>query len=49
MVTMEGNREAVENKPTLDWAAETERQLRRLGAEGAYAGFTGVEELNWED
>ncbi|SFC36297.1 FAD/FMN-containing dehydrogenase [Halobiforma haloterrestris] len=49
MITIEGNWEAFENRPTLDWAAETERRLRREGAEGAYAGFTGVEERNWED
>lgn len=49
MLTIEGNWEAFENQPTLDWAAETERHLRRLGAEGAYAGFTGVEARDWED
>jgi len=49
MITVEGNWEAFENRPTLDWAADVERQLRRAGAEGAYAGFTGVEERSWED
>ena len=49
MITIEGNWEDYQNQPTLDWAAETERQLRRAGAEGAYAGFTGVDERDWED
>ncbi|MDS0473477.1 FAD-binding oxidoreductase [Natrinema sp. 1APR25-10V2] len=49
MITIEGNWEEFQNQPTLDWAAETERKLRRKGAEGAYAGFTGVEERNWEN
>ncbi|WP_120246506.1 FAD-binding oxidoreductase [Halopiger aswanensis] len=49
MITIEGNWEEFRNQPTLDWAAETERELRRAGAEGAYAGFTGVDERNWED
>ncbi|ELY37810.1 FAD-binding oxidoreductase [Natronorubrum tibetense] len=49
MITIEGNWEDFENQPTLNWAAQTERELRRRGAEGAYSGFTGVEERNWED
>lgn len=49
MITIEGNWEAFENRPTLDWAADVERALRREGATGAYSGFTGVEERNWED
>lgn len=49
MITVEGNWETVENRPTLDWAAETDRLLREAGGEGAYAGFTGVEERDWED
>ncbi|NHN49302.1 FAD-binding oxidoreductase [Halostella sp. JP-L12] len=49
MITIEGNWEEFQNQRTLDWAAETERKLRRNGAVGAYAGFTGVEERNWED
>ncbi|WP_135366638.1 FAD-binding oxidoreductase [Halosimplex halophilum] len=49
MITIEGNWEAFQNEPTLDWAAETERMIREAGGEGAYAGFTGVEERDWED
>ncbi|NHX35743.1 MULTISPECIES: FAD-binding oxidoreductase [Halolamina] len=49
MITVEGNWEAFENRPVLDWAAETDRLLREAGGEGAYAGFTGVEERDWED
>ncbi len=49
MLTIEGNWEEFQNQPTLDWAAETERLLRDAGGEGAYAGFTGVEQREWED
>ncbi len=49
IITIEGNWEDYENQPTLDWAAETEHQLRRAGAEGGYAGFNGVDERDWED
>jgi FAD/FMN-containing dehydrogenase len=52
MFTIEGNWEETANSPNLDWARETEQLLRGLddaGAEGAYAGFTGVEEQEWED
>lgn len=51
MITIEGNWEETANAPTLEWAHETERRLREVddaGAEGAYAGFTGVEEQDWE-
>ncbi|MDZ5812999.1 FAD-binding oxidoreductase [Halorubrum sp. AD140] len=48
MITIEGNWEDFQNQPTLDWAAETERTLRRNGAEGTYSGFTGVEQRSWE-
>ena len=49
MITVEGNWEDYQNQPTLDWAAETERKIREAGGEGAYAGFTGVEERSWEN
>ncbi|UIP01319.1 FAD-binding oxidoreductase [Halobaculum sp. CBA1158] len=52
MITIEGNWEETANSPNLEWARETEQLLRDLddaGAEGAYAGFTGVEEQEWED
>lgn len=49
MLTIEGNWEEFQNQPTLDWAANTEQLLRDAGGEGAYAGFTGVEEREWED
>jgi len=49
MITIEGNWEEFQNQPTLDWAANTEQLLRDAGGEGAYAGFTGVEERAWED
>jgi FAD/FMN-containing dehydrogenase len=49
MITIEGNWEDYQNEPTLDWAAKTEQKIRDAGGEGAYAGFTGVEERSWED
>jgi FAD/FMN-containing dehydrogenase len=49
MVTVEANWEHDDNDAEFAWAHETERQLRELGGEGAYAGFTGVEEQEWED
>jgi len=49
MVTIEGNWEELATAPNLEWARETERKLRSVGGEGAYAGFTGVEEQDWED
>lgn len=49
MITVEANWEAVDNVAVLEWARESERRLREAGAEGAYAGFTGVEEQEWED
>lgn len=49
MITVEANWEDHDTPANLEWARETERQLRATGAEGAYAGFTGVEECDWED
>jgi len=49
LLTIEANWESVENSANLEWARETERLLRDAGAEGAYGGFTGVEEQSWED
>nr|WP_272931352.1 BBE domain-containing protein [Halobacterium noricense] len=49
MVSIEGNWEGIENAPNLEWARETEQKLRGVAGEGAYAGFTGVEEQGWED
>jgi len=48
MVTIEANWEGHDTPANLAWARETERQLRATGAEGAYAGFTGVEVADWE-
>jgi FAD/FMN-containing dehydrogenase len=49
MLTIEANWEDFDNAAVLEWARETERKLRDAGGEGAYAGFTGVEEQEWED
>lgn len=49
MITVEANWETHDSSGNLAWARETEQALRELGAEGAYAGFTGVEEQEWED
>lgn len=49
MVTIEANWEDYETPANLEWARETERQLREAGAVGRYAGFTGLEEQPGED
>lgn len=49
MITIEANWEHFDNEDEFLWARETERMLREAGAEGAYSGFTGVEEQPWED
>lgn len=49
MLTVEANWESVENSENLEWARTTEKRLREAGGEGAYAGFTGVVEQDWED
>lgn len=49
MITAEANWENQDNLANLTWARETERRFREAGGEGAYAGFTGVEEQDWED
>jgi|AntDeeMetagen285_2_1112576.scaffolds.fasta_scaffold01996_6 hypothetical protein len=48
MITIEANWEHYDNDGEFGWVRETERMLRDVGGEGAYAGFTGVEEQDWE-
>lgn len=49
MITIEANWEHFDNDEEFQWAHQTERELRNAGGEGAYGGFTGVEEQPWED
>ncbi len=49
MIVVESNWEDYDNVANLEWARETEKMLRDAGGEGAYGGFTGVEEQEWED
>jgi len=49
MITVEANWEHYDNESEFEWVRAVERQLRDAGGEGAYAGFTGVEEQEWED
>ncbi|MDZ5812544.1 FAD-binding oxidoreductase [Halorubrum sp. AD140] len=49
MITAEANWESHDTPANLEWVRDTERRLRDAGAEGAYAGFVGVEEQEWED
>jgi len=49
MMTIEANWEHYENNREFEWARKTERMLRDAGGEGAYMGFTGIEEQDWED
>jgi len=49
MVVVEAAWESHDSLAHLEWARETERQLRALGGEGAYAGYVGVEEGEDED
>jgi FAD/FMN-containing dehydrogenase len=49
LVVVEAAWESHDSPTHLSWARETERELRERGAEGAYAGYVGVEEQSWED
>ena len=49
LVVVEAAWESHDSPAHLSWARETERELRERGAEGAYAGYVGVEEQPWED
>ena len=49
MLTIEANWEDFDTPANLEWARETEAALREAGAEGRYAGFTGVEQQPGED
>jgi FAD/FMN-containing dehydrogenase len=49
LVVAEANWEDFNTETELAWVRETERRLRQAGGVGAYAGFTGVEEQEWEN
>jgi FAD/FMN-containing dehydrogenases len=49
MIVVEAAWESHDNLAHIEWARETERALRDRGGEGAYAGYAGVEEQEWEN
>jgi FAD/FMN-containing dehydrogenase len=49
MVVIEAAWEDTNTPDHIKWAQETERLFREAGGEGAYAGYAGVEEADWED
>lgn len=49
LAVIEAAWESHDSPAHLSWARETERRLRDHGAEGAYPGYVGVEEQEWED
>jgi FAD/FMN-containing dehydrogenase len=49
LVVIEAAWESHDSPAHVEWARETERRLRERGAEGAYPGYVGVEEADWED
>jgi len=49
LVVIEGAWESHDSPAHLTWARETEHELRERGAEGAYAGYLGIEEQSWEN
>ncbi|MFB6297947.1 MAG: FAD-binding oxidoreductase [Salinirussus sp.] len=49
LIVAEANWEDFETAAELEWVRRTERRLREAGGVGSYAGFTGVEEQEWED
>ena len=49
LIVAEANWEEFDTQSELDWVRQTERRLREAGGVGSYAGFTGVEEQEWED
>jgi|APHM01.1.fsa_nt_gi FAD/FMN-containing dehydrogenases len=49
LLVVEAAWESHDTPAHLRWARDTERAIRELGGEGAYAGYLGVEEQPWED
>jgi FAD/FMN-containing dehydrogenase len=49
MVVVEAAWESHDSPAHIEWARETERQVRALGGEGAYTGYVGVEQGSDED
>lgn len=49
LIVAEANWEDHDTAAELEWVRETENRLRKAGGVGSYAGFTGVEEQEWED
>jgi FAD/FMN-containing dehydrogenase len=49
MLVIEAAWEDTNTPAHIEWAQETDRLFREAGGEGAYAGYAGVEEADWED
>ncbi|MDY6818802.1 MAG: FAD-binding oxidoreductase [Halobacteriales archaeon] len=49
LIVAEANWEEFNTQSELEWVRTTERRLRQAGGVGSYAGFTGVEEQEWEN
>lgn len=49
LIVIEAAWESHDNRAHIEWATETERRLRDRGGEGAYPGYVGVEEADWEN
>lgn len=49
LILIEAAWENHHNSAHIEWAHETEQQLREAGGEGAYSGYAGVQEGDWED
>ncbi len=49
MVVVEAAWESHDSPAHIEWARETTRALRERWGEGAYVGYVGVEEQEWED
>ncbi len=49
MIVIEAAWEDTNTPAHIEWAQETDRLFREAGGEGAYAGYAGVEEADWEN
>ncbi len=49
LIVIEAAWEGTDTPDHIEWAQETDRLFREVGGEGAYAGYAGVEEADWED
>jgi len=49
LIVIEAAWEDTNTPAHVEWAQETDRLFREAGGEGAYAGYAGVEEADWEE